>query len=435
MIDQKTFAARRQAVMQEMGEGSIAILSANEEILRNGDAYYRFRQDSDFYYLTGFDEPDAVAVLIPGRAEGEYVLFNRPRDKEHEIWTGRRAGQQGACDQYGANQAFSIDDIEQHMPGVLENKSTLYTPVGRHMKFDLKVRRWVKQVRDKIRSGINAPQNFASVEQLIHPLRLIKSADEIELMRKAAELSSHGHIRAMQKVKPGCFEYELEAELLHEFYLHGCRAPAYDSIVGTGANSCILHYCDNNAQVKDGDLVLIDAGGEYQMYAADITRTFPANGKFSEEQAAIYELVLSAQLAGLEKVKPGTVWIDIQTAIIRVITKGLVDLGILKGDVDDLIEQKTYRDFYMHNSGHWIGIDVHDVGRYKIDNQWRKLQAGMVITVEPGIYIGADNPKVDEKWWNIGVRIEDDVAVTDTGHDVLSGSLPKTLAEIESLMA
>ena len=435
MISQKTFAERRQAVMKQMGAGSIAIVTAADEIIRNGDSYYRFRQDSDFYYLTGFDEPEAVAVLIPGRSEGQYVLFNRRRDKDQEIWTGRRAGQDGASEVYGVDQAYPIDEIDQHLSSLLENKETLYYPMGRHMKFDLQIRRWVKQVREKIRSGINAPQNFINLEQLVQPMRLIKSNDEIELMRKAAQISAAGHIRAMQITKPGCFEYELEAELLYEFHRQGCRGAAYESIVGSGENSCILHYNANNAEIKNGDVVLIDAAAEYQMYAADVTRTFPANGKFSAEQTAIYNLVLTAQLAGIKQVKPGTAWMDIQNTVIRIITEGLVEFGILKGRVDDLIEQKAHRDFYMHNSGHWLGLDVHDVGRYKVEGQWRPLQAGMVLTVEPGIYIAANNPKVDKKWWNIGVRIEDDVVVTSGAADILSADVPKTIAEIEAIMA
>jgi len=429
------FAKRRKHLMQQMGANSIAIIAAAPEQIRNGDSHYPYRQNSDFYYLTGFPEPEAVAVFIPGDEQGEFILFNRERDIEKEIWNGSRAGQQGACDIYAADRAFSIELLDVEFPKLLENKQSFYYAIGRNMAFNRRVLNWLNKVQDKVRYGINAPSQLMNIEKIIHEMRLYKSAEEIDLMRKAAKISAEAHCAAMRACKPGIREYELEAEIQAVFIKNGSRAPAYNHIVAAGANSCILHYNDNEGLIKNGDLVLIDAGAEYEYYAADITRTFPANGHFSAEQRAVYEIVLNTQLAVIEQIRPGTNWNDLIETSQRVITEGMVEIGLLKGDVEELIKQKAFRQFYMHSVSHWLGMDVHDVGGYKIADKWRELAPGMVLTVEPGIYIPADSKGVDEKWWNIGVRIEDDILVTEQGNEVLSAGVPKTVAAVEQLMS
>lgn len=428
------FAKRRQEFLSTVGEQAIAIVYAAPETLRNGDAHYPFRQDSNFYYLTGFTEPEAVAVFAPGREEGEFILFNRPHDEEAARWVGPRAGQNGAVDVYGATQSFAFKEFSKRLPELMQGRECVYFTLGKYTKPDHQVINALKECRQKVRGGATIPKDILDCDNLISEMRLVKTDAEISLMQQAAEISANAHKRAMQICKPGLKEYALEAELLHEFYSHGSRFPAYPSIVGSGANACVLHYDSNQDELRNGDLVLIDAGAEYQYYAADITRTFPVNGKFSEEQRAIYELVLSAQLAGIDQVRPGTTWDQIQAVIVDVITEGLLSLGILKGEIKTLIKEKAYHEFYMHNSGHWLGMDVHDVGTYKIDGVWRALQAGMVLTVEPGIYIAGGNKEVDKKWWDIGIRIEDDVLVTEKGNEVLSADIPKTIDEIEALM-
>lgn len=435
MIKQSEFAKRRKQFMQKMGASGIAILPSAPSANRNGDYDYPYRQNSDFYYLTGFEEPEAVAILIPKRKDGEFILFNRARDRETEIWEGVRAGQKGACTTFGADESFPFSELEKRLPELLVGRPEIYYSLGVDKIFDKTMLDAVNKVRGKIRSGYQSPLAFVDPIATIHEMRLIKSPAEIKLMRKAAQISVDGHLKAMQRCKPGMHEYQLEAELMYEFQRQGARFPAYTSIVGSGANSCILHYNTNNQPIKNNDLVLIDAGCEYQNYASDITRTFPANGVFSPEQHAIYEIVLEAQLAAIRAVKPGLEWPVLQKMIVKIITQGLLDLGILKGKLQDLIDKKEYFKFYMHNSGHWLGLDVHDVGRYKIDGKWRKLKAGMVLTVEPGIYISSDTPGVNKRWHNIGVRIEDDVLVTQTGHDILSKGLPKTIADVEAVMA
>lgn len=435
MIKMTEYAKRRKELMQQIGSTGIVILPASAEQIRNGDAHLPYRQQSDFYYLTGFEEPEAVVVLAPNRKEGEYILFNRLRDRDREIWEGPRAGQDGAKKDFQADQAFPISELEAKLPELLSDREAIHYPLGLNKDFDKVLMHAVNKIRAKIRGGLQSPIAFVDVTPSLHEMRLFKSAEEIALMQKAVDITAKGHIRAMQVCKPGMNEYELEAELLYEFHKNGARYTAYTSIVGAGRNSCVLHYVSNNQVIKDGDLVLIDAGAEYQNYAADITRTFPANGKFSDEQRKIYELVLESQLAAIKAVKPGASWMAAQDAILKVITQGLVDLGILKGNVDSLIEQQAYFPFYMHKSGHWLGLDVHDAGRYRVDGKWRPLKEGMMLTVEPGIYISADIPGVHERWHNIGVRIEDDVLVTAKGCDVLSHNIPKTIAEIEAVMA
>ncbi len=434
MITQQEYAQRRKTLFEKMGKNSIAIFPSSPECVRSGDTHFAFRQNSDLYYLTGFSEPEAVAVFMTGNGNNEYILFNRPRDAFSEIWYGRRAGQEGAQKNYAVDKAFSINEFIEKLPDLLLNRETLYYAIGRNVEFDEQILNGINKLRHKVRSGVGAPINIINSEIFLHEMRLKKSTAEIETMRKAAQISVAAHIKAMKNCRPGLFEYHLEAELLHEFFSNGCRSVAYNPIIGGGENSCILHYQENNAELKNGDVVLIDAGGEYQNYSSDLTRTFPVNGKFSPEQKAIYEIVLAAQLEGIKKVKPGTSWPQIQQTMVNVITEGLVNLGLLQGHASDLIETKAYQTFYMHNSGHWLGLDTHDVGSYQINGNWRDLETGMVLTVEPGIYIAANTPNVDAKWWNIGIRIEDDVLVTKDGPDILSDGLPKDITDIQQIM-
>jgi Xaa-Pro aminopeptidase len=429
----KTLAARRRDVMQHMGSG-VAIIPTAPVQIRNRDVDYQFRPDSDFFYLTHFPEPEAVLVLVPDRPQGEYILFCRERDPEKEIWDGYRAGIDGACEQYGADDAFPIDDIDEILPGLLENRDKVFCNMGRYPDFDKRLMGWVNDVRAKSRNGVHAPGEFVDLDHIVHEMRLFKRVDEIRTMRRAAKISSQAHIRAMQACKPGMYEYQVEAELLHEFRRNGSQYPAYPSIVGSGANGCILHYIENNAQMKDGDLLLIDAGCELDGYASDITRTFPVNGKFSPEQKAIYEIVLAAQHAAIEQVRPGNHWNDPHEAAVKVLVDGLLDLKLLKGKADDIIEKQEYRKFYMHRTGHWLGMDVHDVGDYKVDGIWRLLEPGLVLTVEPGLYIAEGQKGVDKRWWNIGIRIEDDVLVTKSGNEILSIDAPKAIDDIEAVM-
>jgi Xaa-Pro aminopeptidase len=432
-MDMKVVEKRRREVMQEMG-GGVAILPTAPTRSRNRDVNFPFRPDSDFYYLTQFPEPDAVAVLVPGRAHGEYLLFCREKDPEKEIWDGRRAGLEGAREIYGADDAFPIDNIDEILPGLLENCDKVFYSMGRDQEFDNRLMGWVNEIRAKARAGVKAPGEFVDLNHILHEMRLYKRPEEIRLMKRAAKVSTRAHRRAMQACRPGMMEYELEAELLYEFTRAGSLAPAYPPIIGGGRNSCILHYTQNDTELKNGDVVLIDAGAEIGCYAADITRTFPVNGKFSGEQRAVYEVVLAAQLAAIEQAKPGKQWNHPHESAVRVLTEGLVELGVLKGDVDELVREERYKRFFMHRTGHWLGMDVHDVGDYKVDDVWRLLEAGIVMTVEPGIYIAANTEGVDPRWWNIGVRIEDDVLITRDGNDVLSRDAPKQIDEIEALM-
>ncbi|WP_372716058.1 Xaa-Pro aminopeptidase [Immundisolibacter sp.] len=433
-MQQKELAGRRRTLMQQMGDG-IAIIPTNPHHLRNRDTEFPFRPDSDFFYLTGFAEPEAVAILIPGRPQGEFIVFCRERDPTKETWTGRRAGPEGVIERFGADDAFPIADLDDIMPGLLENRAKVFYSLGADSEFDQRVLGWVNGLRAKVRAGVHVPSEFVDLGHLLHDMRLFKSAAELKVMRRAADISAAAHVRAMRACRPGKMEYEIEAELRHEFIRNGARLPAYEPIVGGGANGCILHYVDNNAVLNDGELLLIDAGCEIDCYAADITRTFPINGRFSPEQTALYELVLDAQLAAIDKVRPGNHWNEPHEAAVRVLTAGLLRLRILKGELTDLIEQGAYRSVYMHRTGHWLGMDVHDVGEYKLGDAWRVFEPGMVTTVEPGLYIAAGTPGVAKKWWNIGIRIEDNVVVTRRGHEVTTGGVPKTVAQIETLMA
>ena len=424
---------RRQELMSLMGNG-VAIVSTAHHQSRNGDVQFQFRPDSDFYYLTQFPEPEAVAVFAPGRDQGEYVLFCREKDPLKEMWEGRRSGIEGALEKYGADQAFPIERLHKMLPEFLDNRDRVYTMMGRYPEFDSEIITDIAEVRSKRRSGIQAPWEYVDLRHILHEMRLIKKKDEMKTMRAAGKLAAAGHIRAMQCTRPGRYEYQVQAEMECEFQLGGSDYPAYPSIVAGGANACILHYIDNNCRLNDGDLLLIDAGAEVDCYASDITRTFPVNGKYSAEQRAVYDVVLEAQRAAIAAVKPDNTVIEYHETAVRVLTQGLADLGLLQGEVDGLIESDAYQKFYMHRTGHWLGMDVHDVGDYKIDDKWRLLEPGMVLTVEPGLYIApADN--VDEKWHNIGIRIEDDVHVTRDGCEVLSGNVPTDAGEIEALMA
>ena len=424
------FENRRQQLMRMVGEGGIAILPSAPVKMRSRHVEYRYRQDSDFYYLTGFAEPESVAVLVPGRDSGEYLIFCREKDPKSELWDGYRAGQEGVIAEFGADDAFPIDDIDDILPGIMESCSRVYYTMGMHSDFDAQMAEWLNTLRSKLSRGVHTPHEFVALDHLLHDMRLYKSRSEISAMRRSAKVGVAAHKRAMQCTRPGLYEYEVEAEFRHEFRRNNAWV-SYSPIVGGGENSCILHYVENSAMLEDGDLVLIDAGCELDYYASDITRTFPVNGKFSPEQKAVYEIVLEAQLAAIEKTVVGNHWNDPHDAAVRVITKGLKDIGLLEGSLQRLIDDEAYREFYMHRTGHWIGMDVHDVGDYKVGDEWRLLEAGMVTTVEPGIYINGNG---SAKFRNIGIRIEDDVAVTTKGPDILSKGLPKEPDEIEALM-
>jgi Xaa-Pro aminopeptidase len=431
-MNSKEFARRRKQLMRMVGHGGIAILPSAPVRTRSRDVEYRFRQDSDFYYLTGFEEPDAVAVLVPGRASGEFLLFCRERNPDKERWDGHRAGQKGAIESYAADDAFPIDDIDDILPGIMESCSRVYYTMGLYSEFDARIADWVNSLRGRGSRGVHTPQEFVALDHLLHDMRLYKSRGEIAAMRRSANVAVGAHTRAMQMVRPGLFEYEVEAEFMREFRRNGAWL-SYTPIVGSGANACTLHYVKNNARLKDGDLLLIDAGCELDYYASDITRTFPVSGKFTPEQRAIYEIVLEAQLAAIDKTQKDNHWDEPHDAAVKVITRGLRKIGLLKGTLPRLIKDGAYREFFMHRTGHWLGMDVHDVGDYKVGQEWRLLEAGMVTTVEPGIYIPASR-KVPARWRNIGIRIEDDVAVTNSGPDVLSKGLVKDPDAIESLM-
>jgi Xaa-Pro aminopeptidase len=434
MIDRKEFARRRKQLMRIVGSDGICIVPAAPERLRNNDSHYPYRQDSDFHYLTGFAGPEAVLALIPGREHGEAILFCRERDPEREAWDGARAGQEGAVADYGMDDAFPIADIDDILPGMLEGRSRVYYHFGRDADFDVQLIGWVNRVRARVKQGARAPHEFVALGHILHDLRLYKTRDELRVMRKAAQIAAGAHLRAMRTVRPGMNEHEIEAELLHEFRRRGA-VPSYEPIVGGGANGCVLHYRANNAPLRDGDLLLIDAGAEYECYASDITRTFPVNGKFSPEQRALYDVVLAAQRAAIAEVRPGRPFGAYHDAAVRVICAGLIKLGLLKGSIAKNVREQAYRKFYMHKTGHWLGLDVHDVGDYRVDGEFRELEPGMVVTVEPGLYIAPDAKGVAAKWRGIGIRIEDDVVVTKGDPEVITTAVPNDPDEIEALMA
>ena len=435
MISKTEYAARRKDLMSMMGDNSIAVIASASEKVRSKDTLYPYKQSTNLSYLCGFSEPSAVMVLIPKRAQGEFLLFCRDKNPLRETWDGHRLGPLAAKNTLGVQDAFPIDDIEDILPGLLEDKSRVYYSAGKDKSFDSRLMHWVDEVRNNRSVEGHSTCEFVDLDHLLGELRLIKSAAEIKLMRKAADISAQAHCRAMKHCSVGQKEYQLQAEIEHEFMMSGASGPAYTSIVGSGSNACVLHYIENTATLKSGDLVLIDAGCEYHNYAADITRTFPVNGRYSPEQAAIYDIVLAAQDAAIKTIAPGVTFDQANKAAIETITQGLVDLGILVGEVDSLITEGAYRDFYMHSVSHWLGMDVHDVGDYKVDSHWRVYEPGMLLTIEPGIYISAENRQVDKKWRGIGVRIEDDILVTKKGYEILTDGVPKQRDQIEQLMA
>ena len=432
-MNKQMHARRRAELVNQIGANDIVIVPTSTVKTRNGDVEFRFRADSDFYYLSGFEEPEAVAVICPGRANGEYILFCRERDAEREIWNGLRAGLAGAVEKYGADDAFPFEDMGDILPGMMEAREKVYTNVGRYPAFDAQVLGWLNKIKSNTRSAQHAPYELVDLSHLLYEQRLIKRADEISIMRKVGKISAAGHCRAMQVCQPDMFEYQVQAELECEFRKAGSHYNAYPSIVAGGENACILHYTENDCKLDNGDLLLIDAGAELDCYAADISRTFPVNGKFSAEQRTIYEIVLAAQHAAFEKCAAGFAWNDPHEAAIRVIVQGLIDEKILHGCLDEVLESESYAQFYMHRTGHWLGMDVHDVGDYKIAEQWRELEPGMVFTVEPGLYISATEG-VDPRWYNIGIRIEDNVLITKDGHEIFSNDVPTGIDDIEALM-
>ena len=432
-MDTQEFMRRRRQFMRMIGKDSIAILPAAPVRHRNGAVEYAYRQDSHFHYLTGFPEPDAVAVLVPGRAHAEYLLFVRERDREQELWEGPRAGTEGAIEHYGADDAFPITDIDDILPGLIERRSQIYYSMGTHLDFDPHVLGWVNGLRAHARHDLREAGEFVALNHVLDDMRLYKSRAEQASLRRAAQIATGAHRRAMRFARPGRMEYEVMAEVLHEFRSHNADL-SYTPIVGGGANACVMHYHDNDRRLCDGDLLLLDAGCEHDYYASDVTRTFPVNGRFSAAQRAVYDVVLAAQEAAIAKVRPGHHWNEFHEAAVRVITQGLAALGLLKGRLTRLIKERAYQPFFGHRTGHWLGIDVHDVGDYKVGGEWRVLEPGRALTVEPGIYIRPSR-QVPKEFWNIGIRIEDDVLVTRSDPEVLTGNLEKTPEAVERLVS
>lgn len=424
----RVYASRRGRLAHAIGQ-ALALVPTAPERVRNRDSHYPYRFDSHFYYLTGFTEPEAALVLAAGKS----ILFCRERNPEREIWDGLRHGPEAARERFGFDEAHPIASLEQEMTRLLENQPALYYPMAADPEWDARVLRWVNAVRARARAGVAAPERVHDVRAVIDEMRLIKDTHELAIMRRAAQIAAAAHRRAMQCVRPGRSEYEIEAELLYEFRRSGAQTPAYTPIVAGGANACVLHYVANDAVLRQGDLLLIDAGCELDGYASDLTRTFPVNGRFSAAQRQVYDVVLAAQRAALESVRPGAAWNEPHDAAVRALAQGLIDLGLIAGSVQEALEKETYKRFYMHRTGHWLGLDVHDAGDYKRQGAWRTLAPGMTLTVEPGLYIRADGD-IPERLHNIGVRIEDDVLVTDTGCEVLTAEAPKTIADVEALM-
>ncbi len=436
-LTQADFEERRAILAGEMGLNSIAVIATSPVAMRNRDADYKYRADSSFFYLTGFAEPEAVAVIetFATREEGySFSLFCRERDRDMEIWNGYRAGIDGAIEDFDADEAYAIDLLDEEILPKLQNKEKLFYRIGHDAAFDARVATWIKEANGETRRGTSAPAQLIQLDRIIDEMRLIKTPEELELMQIASDISAEAHTKAMQSVKPDMMEYALEAELNYIFGKNGC-VPSYNSIVGGGENGCILHYVENDKPLKDGDLVLIDAACEYQFYASDITRTFPVNGKFSPEQKALYNVVLDAQIAAIDAVRIGNSYKEPHNVAVRILVQGLLDLGIMQGDLEEIITSERFRQFYMHGTGHWLGMDVHDVGSYKVDGEWRPYEEGMVVTVEPGLYIAPDDETVDAKWRGIGIRIEDDVVATKKGPLVLTKNVVKTVEDIEALMA
>ena len=426
------FQMRRAQFMEKMGKG-VAIFKSAPVATRNQDVDHEYRQDSDFYYLTGFEEPESLCLLAPQHPEHQFVMFVRPRDKEKETWTGKRAGPEGAIRDYGAQQAYTIDKLDEMLPKYLDQVDRIYYRIGKDPELDRKIMGLVYSYRTKSRAGISGPYMLIDAAEILHEMRLIKKEEELSLLRQAVDISCEGHLEAMKAARGGMYEYEIEALIEYTFRKRGSPRNGYPSIVGSGPNTTILHYDTNNRQMQEGELLLIDAGAEYGYYTGDITRTFPVSRKFSPEQKQIYQIVLQAQLEAIDLVKPGASIMDVHNRAVEVITEGLVALGFLQGNIKDLIEKEEYRKFYMHKTSHWLGMDVHDVGKYNLHGKWRVLEPGMVLTVEPGIYIPEGTEQVDPKYWNIGIRIEDDVLVTPQGHEVLTAKVPKQIEDIEAI--
>jgi len=425
------YKARRARLAAQMGEG-VAIVATAPERVRNRDSHYPYRFDSYFYYLTGFVEPESVLVLIAGKTPRS-ILFCRNRDPEREIWDGFRYGPEAARELFGFDEAHPVSELDAAAPKLLEDQPALYYPVGSEADWDAHVMRWLNVVRARARAGVAAPARLHDVRVLLDDMRLVKDAHELGVMRRAAKIAAAAHRRAMQAAQPGRMEYEIEADLLHEFRRNGAQFPAYSPIVASGPNACVLHYVANDARLRKGDLLLIDAGCELDGYASDITRTFPVDGRFSGPQRSVYELVLASQAAAIAAVRAGAAWNEPHDAATRVLAQGMLDLGLLAGSLDEVLEKETYKRFYMHRTGHWLGLDVHDAGEYKRGGQWRQLAPGMALTVEPGLYIRAAED-VPEPLRDIGVRIEDDVVVTDAGCEVITAEAPKRVDDIEALM-
>jgi len=434
LAERRVLSRRRRQLMQAAGDGSILVLPAAPERVRSRDTHYPYRQDSDFWYLSGFAEPDAVLVLVPGRKHGESILFCRERDPEREAWDGPQLGPEGAVDVLGIDDAYPIVDIDDILPGLLEGRARVHYHLGRDAEFDLKLIGWLNRVRAQVRQGAQSPYEFLALGHLLDEMRLFKSADELKLMQRAADISVLAHRAAMRAACAGIHEYELQADIERVFRMHDAQ-PAYSSIVGAGANACVLHYRANNAKSRDGDLVLVDAGAEYRGYASDITRTFPVNGRFSKEQRALHDLVCAAQAAALAQARPGLAYEAGHAAAVETLTDGLLSLGLLKGRLKPAIANGDYTRFYRHKTGHWLGLDVHDVGEYRIDGQSRLLEPGMVFTIEPGVYVAPDDASVAAKWRGIGIRLEDDVLITASGPRVLTDALERSADEVEALIA
>jgi len=426
------FQTRRAQFMEKM-EGGVAIFKSAPIANRNHDVDYEYRQDSDFYYLTGFEEPESLCLLAPQHPEHQFVMFVRPRDKEKETWTGKRAGTEGAMQEYGAHMAYTLSQLDEMLPKYLDQVDKIYYSLGKDRELDHKILDLVQRYRTSSRTGLSGPYMLIDAREILHEMRLFKKEEDLLFLRQATEISCEGHLEAMKAARGGLYEYEIEALVEYIFRKRGSPRNGYPSIVGSGPNTTTLHYERNTRRMEEGELLLIDAGAEYGYYTGDITRTFPVGRRFSPDQRQIYEVVLRAQLEAIDAVKPGVSFQDVHHRAVEVITEGLVDLGFLKGQVKDLISNEAYRPFFMHRTSHWLGMDVHDVGKYKIQGTWRVLEPGMVLTVEPGIYIAPGMEGIDPKYWNIGVRIEDDVLVTPNGHEVLTAKVPKHVEDVEAL--
>ncbi len=429
---QFNFLERRSELSNKVLDDSAIIVASSPVKSRISDTDYLYRQDSNFYYLSGYEEPESILLIRPYAKKDNFIIFCRDRDPLKEQWDGFRSGQKGAVEDFDADKSLSISSVDAFMPELLQGAKNIYYSMSSPCGLDQRINVWVDQIRLNTRAGAEPPQNLLSLDSIIHEMRLLKSNEEIEVMKQAAEITTEAHIRAMKAVKPGMYEYQLEAEYLYAFNKNGAKAPAYNSIVGGGNNACILHYVENNSELKDGDVVLVDAGCEYKYYASDVTRTFPVNGSFTEEQKQIYSIVLEAHRQSMDQLQPGNKWNLAHEKSVEVIVEGLIDLGIIKSKKQEAIDKGEYSKFYMHRIGHWLGMDVHDVGSYKQDGDWRDLEPGMVMTVEPGIYILDSLEGVEDKWKGIGVRIEDDVLVTKKGFEVLTSDIPRSIEEVEN---